>query len=120
MATSGDPATAERLLDLIPGIRNVLTRVSTSHDAHSSKPSGEVIVASLEGIGPDQTIVIGDTVWDAHAAQDSGAMFVGLLTGGASYSALIDAGAVAVHETPLSLAEHLESGHRLEDPPRGA
>ena len=46
-------------------------------------------------------------MWDVESAARAGIPCVGLLTGGYSEAELREAGAVAVHETPRTLAEHL-------------
>ena len=117
LATSGGPELAARLVDPVDGLRSILrTSAAGSADA-DSKPSGDLIEAALTRVEADRVVVIGDAVWDAYAAHDAGAMFVGLLTGGNSRQVLLEAGAVAVHESPEKLSWHLAAGHDITQPP---
>ncbi len=108
LATSGGRDQTERLLELIEGSGH-LSGSATGSDAESSKPSGEIIEVALQSVRATSSVVVGDAVWDVRAAQDAGVPCIGLLTGGISEAELRDAGAVAVHESPRHLAEHLRA-----------
>ncbi len=117
LASSGAQEQTERLLDLVPDARSLLHEAASGSGPEASKPSGQLIERSLESVSADRVVVIGDTVWDVHAATDAGARCVGLLTGGVARERLLEAGAVSVHPTPGDLAAHLRVGHDLTDPP---
>lgn len=53
--------------------------------------------------------MVGDAVWDVEAARRAGVGTIGLLSGGISRFALLDAGAAAVYDNCADLLENLES-----------
>src|SRR5215217_1527515 len=74
------------------------------------KPAPDIFELALQraGASPDETVAVGDTVWDVEAADAAGIRTVAVLTGGAySRQELEEAGAVAVYEDCAAL---LESG----------
>ncbi|MGA8255095.1 MAG: HAD family hydrolase [Nocardioides sp.] len=113
LASSGERDLTDRLLELLPETSSLIDNVLTGSDAERSKPDGELIVRALGGTDPDHAVLIGDAVWDVRAAADAGIGCIGLLTGGASRDELTQAGAIDVHETPQTLAEHVATEGRL-------
>ncbi|WKN49694.1 HAD family hydrolase [Nocardioides sp. Arc9.136] len=107
LASSGERQLTDRLLDLVPGAGLVRSTLS-GDEAESSKPAPDLLSASLERVEAHRSFAVGDTVWDAEAAHAAGIAFVGVLTGGTTEAELREAGAVAVHDGPASLAEHLD------------
>jgi HAD superfamily hydrolase (TIGR01509 family) len=85
---------------------------TTSADVEHSKPSPDIFAAALEAVGvaPDRAVAVGDTVWDAEAALALSLPFVGLETGGARRSELVEAGASAVLTDPHDLVAAVEDG----------
>lgn len=109
LATSAKPEQLEFLLGALEAGGKIAGVVS-SGDVEASKPEPDIFAAALEraGCGPDETVVVGDTVWDVIAANKAGLRTVGVLTGGAfSRAELQEAGAVAVYR---DCAEMLSSG----------
>ena len=88
------------------GIRLVLTHhglldhfitIKTADDAPSKPDPGMVIAAMREaGVAADDTVVVGDTVYDIAMARAAGATAVGVTWGYHKRAALNDAGAFAV------------------------
>lgn len=113
LASSGDRDVTERLLGLLGDARSVLDAVITGSDAQRSKPDGELVTVALGEADPRTTVMLGDAVWDVHAARDAGVRCVGLLTGGFSTAELTDAGAVEVVSGARELAQRLVSTGRL-------
>lgn len=113
LASSSERELTDRLLDVLGEARHLLEDVVSGADAEASKPAGDLITTALEAAdrspGADATVVVGDAVWDVAAARDAGVRCVGLLTGGITEAELLAAGAVAVHETPAALAEHVRA-----------
>jgi len=107
LASSSDQAMTERLLGVLEGAERLLGRVVSGSEAEQSKPSGRLVEVALEGVDAATAVVVGDAVWDVLAAQDAGVPCLGLLTGGTPAADLLAAGAVAVHDDPRALAEHL-------------
>jgi HAD superfamily hydrolase (TIGR01509 family) len=76
-----------------------ISGVVNSSDVENSKPASDIFELTLERVGasPDETVAVGDAVWDVEAADGAGIRTVAVLTGGAfSKEELKEAGAVAV------------------------
>jgi HAD superfamily hydrolase (TIGR01509 family) len=74
--------------------------VVNSSDVEDSKPAPDIFELTLEKAGatPDETVAVGDAVWDIEAAERAGIRTVAVLTGGAfSEEELKEAGAVEVY-----------------------
>lgn len=109
LASSSERELTGRLLDLLEEARFLLDDLVSGADAEASKPAGDLVEAALASVDAGRAVMVGDAVWDVLAAADAGVPCIGLLTGGVSEGELREAGAVAVHETPAALAEHLRS-----------
>ena len=116
LASSADAQLTDRLLDLVPEVRNALEHVVSGSDAERTKPHSDLVDAVLEQTGGDAVAVIGDTVWDVRAAAGAGVPAIGLLTGGRPEAELRDAGAVAVHDSPADLAAYVRETGGLSSP----
>jgi HAD superfamily hydrolase (TIGR01509 family) len=84
--------------------------VVNSSAVENSKPAPDIFELALEqaGASPDETVAVGDAIWDIEAADGAGVRTVAVLTGGAfSEQELREAGAVAVYRDCAAL---LESG----------
>ena len=64
--------------------------------------------AAKLGVRTNDSIVVGDSVWDLLAARRAGALGVGLLSGGYGQEELERAGAYRTYEDPLDLLKHLD------------
>jgi HAD superfamily hydrolase (TIGR01509 family) len=87
-----------------------ISGVVNSSTVGNPKPAPDIFELALQraGASPDETVAVGDTVWDVEAADAAGIRTVAVLTGGAySRQELEEAGAVAVYEDCAAL---LESG----------
>ncbi len=75
-----------------------------------AKPDPDLFLAaaSMLGVKPTETFVVGDSVWDLLAAQRAGALGIGLLSGGYGPEELQAAGAYRVYQDPADLLAHLE------------
>jgi HAD superfamily hydrolase (TIGR01509 family) len=108
IATSGARHTAGSALQLLglPADTVVVTRDLVER----AKPDPHLFLAaaSLLGVDPHQSFVVGDSVWDLLAAQRAGALGVGLLSGGYGQAELQAAGAYRVYADPADLLQHLE------------
>src|SRR5215210_6033822 len=84
--------------------------VVNSSAVENSKPAPDIFNETLRraGASADETIAVGDAVWDVEAAREAGISTVAVLSGGAYHKeALEEAGAVAVYE---DCAELLDAG----------
>jgi HAD superfamily hydrolase (TIGR01509 family) len=109
LATSASAEEAERLTAAI-GAGSAVAHVLTKADVDSTKPAPDLIRAALDAAGaaPDRAVMVGDSVWDVHAAARAGVHTVALRCGGFGEGELRDAGAIAVYDDPADLADHLD------------
>jgi HAD superfamily hydrolase (TIGR01509 family) len=87
-----------------------ISGVVNSSDVENSKPAPDIFELTLEkaDASPDETVAVGDAIWDIESANAAGIRTVAVLTGGAfSEQELEEAGAVEVYEDCAAL---LESG----------
>ena len=80
-------------------------------DRHPSKPHPSMVDEAIADAGssPQTTVVIGDTSFDMAMARNAGATGIGAGWGYHEPAELIDAGAVAVAETPLNVLTLIRS-----------
>src|ERR1700761_6545926 len=75
---------------------------TSAGDVEASKPAPDLVQVALDHAeaGPDETVFVGDAVWDVRAAQKAGVPCIGLLSGGSSRDELAGAGAAAAYDGP--------------------
>ncbi len=108
LASSADKELSERLLELLDGAGQHLHESIAGAEAEHSKPEPDLIEVALESVDATRAVMIGDAVWDVEAAARAGVRCVGLLTGGFGSAELLEAGAVAVYDSPRELMAHLD------------
>src|SRR5918996_5744441 len=82
--------------------------VVNSSAVENPKPAPEIFEEALRraGASADETVAVGDAVWDVEAAREAGIRTVAVLSGGAYHKeALEEAGAEAVYEDCAALLE---------------
>jgi HAD superfamily hydrolase (TIGR01509 family) len=87
-------------------IADLLDAATSADDAERSKPHPDIFqaaLAGLEGVKPEEAVVVGDTPYDAVAAAKAGMRAVGLLSGGFTEEELRAAGAVEIYEDVADL-----------------
>jgi HAD superfamily hydrolase (TIGR01549 family) len=91
-------------------LRSMADVVVTKNDAGASKPDPDVVVTAVEKLrlSPGQCAMVGDTVYDALACQAAGVVFMGVLSGGTSEAALLEAGARVVYRDVAHLLVELD------------
>jgi HAD superfamily hydrolase (TIGR01509 family) len=108
IATSGSRQTATSALALLelPDHVPVVTRDLVER----AKPDPHLFLAAAQllGTAPQQSFVIGDSVWDLLAAQRAGALGIGVLSGGYGREELERAGAYRVYADTAELFAHIE------------
>ena len=85
-----------------------ISGVVNSSAVDNPKPAPDIFELALEraGASPDETVAVGDAVWDVEAADAAGIRTVAVLTGGAfSEGELKEAGAVAVFQDCAALLD---------------
>src|SRR5215212_11454927 len=107
--TSAKPEELEQYLEQLE-TEGRISGIVNSSDVENSKPAPDIFELALEEAGatPDETVAVGDAVWDVEAADRAGIRTVAVLTGGAfSEEELKEAGAVEVYKDCAAL---LDSG----------
>jgi phosphoglycolate phosphatase-like HAD superfamily hydrolase len=87
-------------------VEDVVDAVTTSDDAKTSKPAGDIFAAALgkvKPLRPDEVIVVGDTPYDVEAAAKCGIRTVAVRSGGFPDDVLLDAGAIALYDDVADL-----------------
>jgi phosphoglycolate phosphatase-like HAD superfamily hydrolase len=95
----------------IAHVGDLLETETSSDDAEHSKPHPDIFLAALErlsNITPKQALVVGDTPYDAQAAQEAGLRAVGVLCGGFPEAELREAGCSAIYRDPAHLLAEYE------------
>ncbi|WP_225439845.1 HAD family hydrolase [Amycolatopsis eburnea] len=109
LATSAGPDELKALRKVLD-VDDVVTAIVSGADVDATKPDPEPVYAALEraGTAPEETVFVGDAVWDVHAAAKAGVRTVAVRSGGVSEAELTEAGAVAVYDDAAALLEGLE------------
>ena len=114
IATSGRRESASLALKVLT-LNNDVPVVTRDLVLHA-KPDPDLFLEAARQlkISIDDTVVVGDSVWDLLAARRARALGVGLLSGGYGQDELVRAGAYRVYQDPADLLRHLdEVGVRL-------
>ncbi len=85
-----------------------ISGVVNSSDVEESKPAPDIFEEALRraGSSPEETVSVGDSIWDVEAASKAGVRTVAVLSGGAfDEKDLREAGAVEVYENCAALLE---------------
>jgi HAD superfamily hydrolase (TIGR01509 family) len=104
IASSAKKKELEALLE-IAGVADQIDVATSSEDAERSKPAPDIFQVALEKLGLNgrQAVAIGDTPYDAEAADKAGIRCIGLLCGGFAEVELQRAGCIAVYPGPGAL-----------------
>ena len=97
------------------GIEGLFEAKTSKDEVEKSKPHPDIFEAALAGLGkPDvrATVVVGDTPYDALAANKLGLPTVGVLAGGFPPDDLRSAGCRTLVKDPAELLARLESSTR--------
>jgi HAD superfamily hydrolase (TIGR01509 family) len=89
-------------------VEDSISGVINSSAVENSKPAPDIFELALEKAGrsAEDTVAVGDAIWDIEAADGAGIQTVAVLTGGAfSERELKEAGAIEVHEDCAALLE---------------
>ncbi len=92
-------------------IEDLIDSATSTDDAEKSKPEPDIFQAALdkiEGVTASEVIVVGDTPYDAQAANKINLHTIGVLCGGFSEAELREAGCIAIYANPADLLAHYE------------
>jgi phosphoglycolate phosphatase-like HAD superfamily hydrolase len=92
--------------------RDYITATACGDDLDCGKPDPRLVGIALRklGLAGSQTVMIGDTPYDAEAGIEAGTKVAGVLTGGFSESVLDEAGCFAVARDLCGLLPNLLTG----------
>lgn len=106
----------------IANIQDLVENTTSADEAEHSKPDPDIVQAALrqlKRVDPADVVMVGDTPYDAEAAEKAGVRTIGLLCGGFAEVELRQAGCVAIYVDPADLLEHY-SHSPLAEPGRRA
>jgi phosphoglycolate phosphatase-like HAD superfamily hydrolase len=109
LATSAGPDELD-VLRRVLDVDDVVTGIVAGHDVEATKPDPEPVYAALDRAStpPEDTIFVGDAVWDVHAAAKAGVRTVAVLSGGVGATELTEAGAIATYDDTAALLDGLD------------
>jgi HAD superfamily hydrolase (TIGR01509 family) len=109
LATSAPESELVHLRELLDA-EKFLAAVTSGEDVSTAKPDPGIVSIALEraGSAPENTIMVGDAVWDVIAAKRAGVECIAVQTGGTSRAELEEAGAIAVYASVAELLESLD------------
>jgi HAD superfamily hydrolase (TIGR01549 family) len=87
-------------------VENLVDGQTSADDAAKSKQHPDIFEAALDllqGIGAEETLVVGDSPYDAEAARKAHLSTLGVLCGGFPEEDLLAAGCIAVYVDPADL-----------------
>ena len=96
-------------------IEDLVDVETSADDAEKSKPHPDIFEAAVSrlGITSADIVVVGDTPYDAEAAEGAGLRTVGLLCGGFAEADLRKAGCIAIYRDPADLLAHYDKSPRF-------
>jgi HAD superfamily hydrolase (TIGR01549 family) len=110
LASSGKGRHVDHFVDLV-GVRDLAEAWTTSDDVEESKPEPDLLHVALGKIGEPAdapSVMVGDSVFDVQAARKAGMPAIVVRSGGFGDDELLDAGAVAIYDTPADLTAALD------------
>lgn len=83
---------------------------TSADDVDRSKPNPDIFEVALTKLNstPNDTVVVGDSPYDAEAAQKIGLPTIGMLCGGFPEEWLRNAGAIKIYKSPTELLEKID------------
>lgn len=96
----------------ITNLADLLKDTTSADDAASSKPEPDIFLAALKKLGNPpkaETVVVGDTPYDAISARKAGLQIIGVTCGGWTAEDLRQAGCVEVYASPSDLLAHFNA-----------
>jgi phosphoglycolate phosphatase-like HAD superfamily hydrolase len=116
LATSAKGNEVDRYLELL-GAEGLVDGWTKAEDVERTKPHPDLLHQAMEIVG-ERGVLIGDSRFDAEAANRAGVPMIGLLTGGFGEAELRDAGATAVFSSLTELLRAYDDTS-LSEPKQG-
>jgi HAD superfamily hydrolase (TIGR01509 family) len=115
LVTSAGPDELDELRRVL-GVDDVVRDIVAGADVEATKPDPEPVLVALEkaGTAPEDTIFVGDAVWDVRAATKAGVRTIGVLSGGVGAAELEEAGTIATYDDVAALLADLEKSPLAE------
>jgi HAD superfamily hydrolase (TIGR01509 family) len=110
IASSSPRDELEAMLDLLDS-SDVIDAVTSADDVDRSKPHPDVFAAALRAgaVDPARAVVVGDSVWDVHAADRTGIPSIAVESGGTCAADLRTAGASRVYPSVAAMRDELSA-----------
>jgi HAD superfamily hydrolase (TIGR01549 family) len=108
LASSGESKHVDHYLDLLQA-RDLAEAWTTSEDAEQTKPAPDLVETAMAKVDGVDAVMIGDSTWDAQAAQRAGLPTFAVRTGGFSVEELLEAGATKVYDSLADLQADLDT-----------
>lgn len=111
LASAARKETLEHYEQLL-NIEDLIDGSTSTDDVEKSKPEPDIFAAALDKIAEvdaKEVIVVGDSPYDAQAANKLSIPTVGLLGGGFSEGVLKEAGCIAIYQDPADLLTNYEN-----------
>jgi HAD superfamily hydrolase (TIGR01509 family) len=104
LATSSPRQELDAMVGLLDA-GDAISHMTSADDVDRAKPHADVFERALElaGVGPDDAVAVGDSVWDIEAGHRAGLRVVTVETGGFSEAELRHAGADDVYHDVAEL-----------------
>jgi len=105
-SVGGELAASRRALDA----DEVIAHIASASDVAEGKPAPDPVeqARELTGAAREQTVFLGDSVWDMRSASRAGVTALGVLSGGIPRADLTEAGAQEIYEGPADLLTRLD------------
>jgi phosphoglycolate phosphatase-like HAD superfamily hydrolase len=115
LATDCKGPTLKHYLSLL-NVEEFISATACGDDVEHGKPDPRLVGMALGKLKlpGQQAVMVGDTPYDAEAAIEAGTSAAGVLTGGFSREALLEAGCFAVAGDLLGLVSRLERGEQVD------
>jgi HAD superfamily hydrolase (TIGR01509 family) len=111
LASSGQQKHVDFALDLLDA-RDLADEWTSSADADATKPAPDLLQSALAKLGEPEdapSVMVGDSPFDVSAAKKVGMPTIVVRSGGFGDDELLEAGAVAIFDTPGDLAAAWDS-----------
>jgi HAD superfamily hydrolase (TIGR01509 family) len=111
LASSGQQKHVDFALDLLDA-RDLADEWTSSADADATKPAPDLLQSALAKLGEPEdapSVMVGDSPFDVAAAKKLGMPTLVVRSGGFGDDELLEAGAVAIFDTPCDLAAAWDS-----------